>query len=187
MRCGVYPGTFNPPTVGHLAIVDAAVAQFDLDRLDLVLSRSPLGKDTPQVPSLEDRVRVIEASLAPRTAVRVRTTELRLIADIAAGYDVVVMGADKWAQINDVAFYADAADRDAALARLPELAVAARNGVPVPPEAVLDVPADIDEVSSSAARAGVLEHMTAAARDFDARTGAWTDPARYRAAGTDHP
>lgn len=177
----MYPGTFNPPTIGHLAIVDAALRQHQLDQLDLVLSAVPLGKDTPAIPTLAHRAGVIEESLTTRTNVRVLVTELRLIADIATGYDVVVMGADKWAQVNDVAFYDDALARDAALARLPQLAIAGRDDFPVPADARLEVPAHIDAVSSSAARAGSTEHMTAAARRFDATTGAWTDPTRYRA------
>ena len=33
---GVFPGSFDPLTVAHLAIADAAVSYFGLDRLDLV-------------------------------------------------------------------------------------------------------------------------------------------------------
>ena len=38
MKRGVYPGSFNPPTVGHVAIVEAAIRLHDLDRIDLVVS-----------------------------------------------------------------------------------------------------------------------------------------------------
>ena len=33
---GCYPGSFNPPTVAHLAVAESAVEQAGLDRLDLV-------------------------------------------------------------------------------------------------------------------------------------------------------
>ncbi|MDT1909227.1 hypothetical protein, partial [Acinetobacter baumannii] len=36
MRIGAYPGTFNPPTIAHLAVADAARAQRRLDRVVLV-------------------------------------------------------------------------------------------------------------------------------------------------------
>jgi hypothetical protein len=75
------------------------------------------------------------------------------LADIADGYDVLVLGADKWAQVLDPGFYESTADRDAAVARLPALAVAPRHGMPVPGECVvLDV--DLSHISSTAARAG---------------------------------
>ncbi|WP_419919708.1 hypothetical protein [Candidatus Poriferisocius sp.] len=44
-RIGVYPGSFNPPTIGHLAIARAAPAQQGLDRVDLAVSRVALGKE----------------------------------------------------------------------------------------------------------------------------------------------
>ena len=105
MKRGVYPGSFNPPTVGHVAIVEAAIRLHDLDRIDLVVSEVALAKPLIEKPSLEERLQVISASFADFPEVNVLQTSLQLIADIARGYDVVVMGADKWAQINDVKFY----------------------------------------------------------------------------------
>ena len=41
-----------------------------------------------------------------------------------AGYDVVIIGADKWAQVVDPAWYGGSVDaRDAAVARLPRVLV----------------------------------------------------------------
>ena len=177
---GVYPGSFNPPTVAHVTIALTARERHGLDRVDLALSVSPLGKDDVAVPSFPDRVAVLRRVADEHHGLGVVVTERRLIADIAEGYDVVVMGADKWAQVNDPAWYADAAERDAALARLPTVAVAPRPPHEVPAHLRLDVPEDLLEISSSAVRSGRLEWMTAAARDFDARTGAWSDPDRYR-------
>ena len=42
---GVYPGSFDPPTIAHVAIAEAAVRAGALDRLDLAISRVALGKD----------------------------------------------------------------------------------------------------------------------------------------------
>jgi len=37
MAVGCYPGSFNPPTIAHLAVADAARRQAGLDSVDLVL------------------------------------------------------------------------------------------------------------------------------------------------------
>ncbi len=119
MIVGAYPGTFNPPTVAHLAIAEAALEQGALDHLDLVVSTVPLGKD-PTGPSLEARVAILEAIAASRPGLGVRVTERQLIAEVAAGYDAVVVGVDKWLQIIDPGWYeGSVVARDEAVARLP--------------------------------------------------------------------
>lgn len=181
MRVGVYPGTFNPPTVAHLAVARAARDQRRLDRVVLAVSVRPINKEHVEVPTFEDRVAVLHAvAAAEGDWLGVAVTEHRLLVDIARPYDVLVMGADKWHQVIDPQYYGDdPAARDAAVAALPELAIARRAPFAVPPEHVLDVDAAHEEVSSSGARRGVREWMCAAAADFDERTGAWSDPARY--------
>ncbi len=179
MSAGVFPGSFNPPTLGHLAIAEAAVAVHGLSRLDLVISRHALAKGVVERPRLEDRVEVLVASVAHLDQMRVQVTDLQLIADIAGGYEVVVMGADKWHQVNDPAFYASPAARDEAVESLPQLAIAGRGDLDVPPGSLLTLPGRFDHVSSSAARTGRPELMTPAAAAFDRRSGAWSDPARY--------
>ena len=179
-RVGVYPGSFNPPTVAHIAIAAAAREQRSLDRVVLVLSRSPINKEHVDRPLFEHRVDVLRAEAARHRWLDVEITDARLLVDIARGYDVLVMGADKWAQVNDPAYYDDdPAARDAALAALPALAIAPRPPFTVPPEHSLIVDAAHVVVSSSEARAGSTEWMSPAARAFDRRTGAWSDPARY--------
>lgn len=182
MRTGVYPGTFNPPTVAHLAVAEAARAQRGLDRVVLAVSLSPIDKEHVVRPLLAHRLEVLLASVREHGEwLDVALTEHRLVVDIAQGYDVVVMGADKWAQVNDVAYYADELARDVALARLPEVAVAPRGGVAVPRPLALDVHVDLATVSSTRARSGDRALMTRAALAFDDATGAWSDPARYDA------
>jgi len=150
-RLGAYPGTFDPPTVAHLAIADAARNRCALDRVDLVLNRTPLGKQS--VRPLAIRVAMLEAVAATRPWLSVVVTDDLHLADIADGYDVLVLGADKWAQVLDPEFYDSTADRDDAVARLPQLAIAPRDGLSVPDDSVvLDV--DLSHVSSTAARAG---------------------------------
>lgn len=188
MRVGAYPGTFDPPTVAHLAVAEAALQQGGLDALHLVVSRSPLGK-SPSVPSFEDRVAVLEAVAASRPWLSVRVTDRRLIAEVAAGYDAVVMGMDKWLQVLDPAWYGGSqAERDAALSALPEVLLALRDGAPpvgALPDRVrlLDIHPAHGPVSSTLVRAGRVEWMLEEAARFDARTGAWSDPSRYRPQG----
>lgn len=43
-RLGVYPGSFHPLTIAHVAIIDAALQQLDLARLDLSISRAAFDK-----------------------------------------------------------------------------------------------------------------------------------------------
>ena len=183
-RTGAYPGSFDPPTVAHLAVVDAAVEAAGLDRLDLVVSRVALGKGEPTVPTLADRLSVLEAVAAGRDGLGVRLTDAGLIVDVVEGYDVVVMGADKWAQVVDPTWYGSEAARDDALARLPEVYVVPRAGVRPAGVTLLEVHEDLAEISSTLARAGRLHLMVPEAAAFDARTGAWSDPERYRATRT---
>ena len=153
MRTGAYPGTFDPPTIAHLAIAEAARDQCALDRVDLVVNARPLGKGA--VPAVDARVEMLRALGATRPWLGVVVTDRRLLADIAEGYDVLVLGADKWTQVLDAAFYASAAERDAAVARLPDLAVAPRHDHALPEACVvLELDATLAAVSSTAARAG---------------------------------
>ncbi|MDQ2679177.1 MAG: hypothetical protein M3Y51_10580 [Actinomycetota bacterium] len=167
MIVGVYPGSFSPLTIAHLAVADAARAHLGLDRLDLAISRDALGKPELAMSDaagvvVDERVEIVRRSLGGRAWLDVVVVDARLIVDIAQGYDAVVMGADKWAQVNDPAWYGgDPAERDAVLERLPRLAVAPRQGVSVPSAIALPVPAHIDEVSSSAVRAGRTEWAAA--------------------------
>lgn len=173
MAIGVYPGTFDPLTIAHLAVAEAALRRFSLERVELVLSVEPLGKPAHGSSTARDRVARLEQDTADRDWLQVTMTRSRLIADIAAGYDVVIMGADKWMQVNDPHWYDDdPAARDAALATLPQIAVAPRWGVDsaavgVPPDSQsadhelpiewLEVPDHLGEVSSTAVREGRVE------------------------------
>lgn len=160
-RRAAFPGSFNPPTVAHLDIAAAAARQCDVARLDLVLSRAAIGKEHVQRPTVDERADVLRAVASTRPWLGVVVTDARLVVDIADGYDVLVLGADKWAQVLDPRYYSDdPAARDAAVARLPHLAVAPRGDRPVPTGdrvTVLDV--EHHQVSSTAARAGDRAQM----------------------------
>lgn len=178
---GVYPGSFNPPTTAHLAIAEVARERHRLDRVVLSVSRSALAKEDVDHPRFDHRIEVLEASVAHTEWLSIRVTDHQLLVDVAAGFDVLVVGADKWWQIQDPAWYGDdPAVRDEAMARLPTLAVVGRDGLDVPDAHRLDVPPDRTEgISSTLARGGATELMTEAAKAFADRTGAWLDPDRY--------
>jgi hypothetical protein len=156
MRVGAYPGTFDPPTIAHLAIAETALRQCRLDALDLVVNAQPLAKGT--VRPLATRVELLVGLARRRPWLRVVVTENRHLADIAEGYDVLVLGADKWAQVLDAGFYGSEDERDHAVSRLPDLAVAPRDGLAMPPQCVvLEIDDHLASVSSTAARAGRLD------------------------------
>jgi nicotinic acid mononucleotide adenylyltransferase len=179
-RVGAYPGSFNPPTIAHLAIAHRALRHAELSRVDLVVSRVALGKEQVELPLLDDRVAVLTDVARSHPWLGVRVTDARLLVDIAHGYDVLVMGADKWAQVLDPSWYGSEAARDAALAELPRVLVTPRPGFNISDAEVLPLDEDHGHVSSSAAREGRRELMLPEAAAFDAATGAWSDPARYR-------
>jgi nicotinic acid mononucleotide adenylyltransferase len=178
---GAYPGSFNPPTVAHLAIAQAARLQCGLERVDLVVSRSPLAKEPHDLARLEDRLAVLEAIAAQRPWLGVRVTDARLLADMAEGYDVLIVGGDKWAQLVDPAWYGGSeAARDEALGRIRRIVVAPRHAHDLTGCEVLELGDVHLDVSATAARAGRTDWMAAEAAEFDEHTGAWTDAERYR-------
>lgn len=160
-RHGVYPGSFDPLTVAHVAIADAAREQCGLDRLDLVLSHVALAKEDRRQAPVGERLAAIAAATSDRPWLAARSTSSQLLADIAEGYDVLVVGADKWLQLHDPRFYGGSPEAmAAALARLPQVAVAPRAGVPLPAgegPVVLDVDPAHHHVSSTGVRAGRLD------------------------------
>ncbi|HCB37212.1 MAG TPA: hypothetical protein DEP66_03135 [Acidimicrobiaceae bacterium] len=179
-RRGVYPGSFNPPTVAHLAVSEAARREHRLDVVVWTVSRVALAKESVARPRLADRMAVLAEVAEGFDWLEAALVDAQLLSDIAAGFDVVIMGADKWHQIHDVAFYdGDPDRRDASIAALPTVAVAPRPPHETPPELALELAPEVAAISSTDARQGDRAAMLDAAARFDAATGAWTDPARY--------
>lgn len=159
---GIYPGSFDPPTIAHLAVAEAALAQ-GLGRLDLVLSRDALGKPGVGDSELDARRERLRRVIAGDPRLRAGIRAERLIVDLAAGYDAVIVGADKWRQIVDPVWYGGAGERDRALARLPLVLIAPRGDDDLadldPPSLgvrlrVLELDARFRSVSSTAIREG---------------------------------
>ena len=180
MATAIYPGSFNPPTVAHLAISEAVIAQHEIEQVVWAVSRVALAKEDVSIPRFEHRIAILEEVAAEHEWLQIRVTDSQLLADMAVGYDLLVMGADKWHQIQDPIFYeGDAALRDSALATLPDLAIVPREPFAAPPTQELRLPQNMNSVSSSAARDGLTSLMLGPAKRFDELTGAWTDTERY--------
>jgi hypothetical protein len=163
---GVYPGSFDPLTIAHLAIAEVALDHLGLDRLELAISHGALGKEHLLDDSIAARTAAIERAAETRPWLGVVVVHTRLIAEIAAGYDAVVMGADKWAQVNDPAWYGgDVRLRDRAVAALPRVGIAPRGDWPVPDRLRLPVPDHLAEVSATAVRDGRDEWAAPEARN----------------------
>lgn len=164
-------------------MAEAVMQHLALERLDLTVSRAPLAKEDVSHPRFDHQVDVLRQSVVDRPGLEAVVTEKRLLADIGDGYDVMILGADKWHQIQELHWYGTIADRDQALSRLPRLLVFPRAGSPPVPQHVSMapelLPVGIADVSSTRARAGELDLMTPAARAFAYRSGAWVDVARY--------
>lgn len=168
--------------MAHLAVSQAAAAQFNLDVVVWSLSTTTLGKEAVAHPAFHDRASVVERAVQASSILDMQVTDVQLLADLAAGFDVLIMGADKWHQINEPHWYGGIDERDQMLARLPQLAIAERAGLTVPAASRIAVPELlIGSVSSTAARSGETWQMLPAARAFAEETGAWIDIERYNA------
>lgn len=157
-RRAVFPGSFDPLTIAHLGIVDAVHDQFDVDAVHLALSHEALAKEGLASSPVSDRAAAAHSLRGRRPWLAVVTTEAQLLVDIAEGYDLLVIGADKWHQLHDPRFYGDSdSRRDDAVARLPDLVVVPRSDIELPSDLaprLLDVPEAIRHVSSSGVREG---------------------------------
>ena len=162
-RRGVYPGSFNPPTIAHMAVAEAAREQRSLDQVVFAISSVALAKPTSGVPDVDVRAQWVRDAVAHWPWATVEIVAAQLLVDIAAGFDVVIMGEDKWEQVNDPQFYGHSESlRDAALARLPDLAIAPRRNhgddqSPLAAHTTIQVDPWAAEVSSTAVRQGSLE------------------------------
>jgi predicted RNA-binding protein with PIN domain len=165
MKRGVFPGSFDPLTIAHVGIAEAALHRAALDYVDLAVSNAALAKDVYDQHPIAARLAAIERAAADRPWLGAFATDAQLVVDIARGYDIVIMGADKWEQVRDPVWYGgDIGARDAALAALPRVLVAPRVGFTIEDAEVLDVAPELSAISSTRARAGEHDLIPAGAR-----------------------
>ncbi len=126
---GLLGGAFNPPHNGHVELARRALEEFDLDRLDVLVSGDPAHKDVDSPVGV--RVGLAELAFAdlPGTSVRVdpyRYTIDRLRAEPPPDDAIFVMGADQYRD------FPSWKEPDAVLEQV-QLGVATRAGVDRPP------------------------------------------------------
>jgi nicotinate-nucleotide adenylyltransferase len=126
---GLLGGAFNPPHNGHVELARRALEEFDLERLDVLVSGDPAHKevDCP----VDVRVNLAQLAFAdlPRTSVHAdpyRYTIDRLRAEPPLDDAIFLMGADQYRD------FATWKEPDEVLARV-LLGVATRAGVDRPP------------------------------------------------------
>ena len=68
LRLGIFGGTFDPPHVGHLILAMEAYDQLNLDKVLWVLTPNPPHKIGKLITSANDRLRMIDASIAQDAA-----------------------------------------------------------------------------------------------------------------------
>ena len=78
MRVAIFPGTFDPPTLGHLDVVARACAVFD--RVVVAILKNPAKKP---LFTLEERVAMLREACQPYRAVEVDMFD-GLLTDYAA-------------------------------------------------------------------------------------------------------
>jgi len=81
LRLGVFPGTFNPVTVAHLAVAEAALTF--VDEVVFVLPRRFPHKDYSGA-SFEDRLNLLSDAVDSRPQLSIATSKGGLFLDIAA-------------------------------------------------------------------------------------------------------
>ena len=126
---GLFGGAFNPPHLGHLELARRAIEEFDLDRLDVLVSGDPAHKrvDCP----VDVRVALAELAFADVPQARVvadpyRYTIDRLRAEPPPEDAIFLMGADQYRD------FGTWKEPDEVLSRV-QLGVATRAGVERPP------------------------------------------------------
>lgn len=121
---GLFGGAFDPPHNGHVALIEGAVAQFDLPRVLVLVSERPGHR--PVVAPAEARLRLAEAAF-PSHAVELdpfpRTIDLLRARDF--GEAILLIGADQFRE------FARWREPEAVLERV-RLGVATRPGFDVP-------------------------------------------------------
>jgi nicotinic acid mononucleotide adenylyltransferase len=122
-----FPGSFNPLTIAHLAIAEAALEQCGIDSLVLVISEVALGKDDGTQPDARKRADAARRFCFTRPWLKVEVSPSQLLVDVAKGYEWLILGADKWNQVQELRWYDnDEHVRDNALKQLPRLAIVPR-------------------------------------------------------------
>jgi nicotinate-nucleotide adenylyltransferase len=178
VRLGVFGGEFDPPHLGHLAVIRAAFAQLGLDRLLVVPAGQPPHRQSSRR-SGEQRLALCEAAFGGEPSVEVADLEVRRggpsytvdTLERLAGEDelFLVIGADQYAAFEQWRC-------PGRIRELATLAVAPRTGYRVGPDAVLLKMPPVDVSSSELREAmargeSVSDQLAAAVAELIERGG----------------
>lgn len=196
-RIGLLAGTFNPLTVAHTALAEAAAAATaGCDRVILAMAPTSIGKEGLERAHPLDRLDWVATWARGRPWAVAAVASHPLLVDMAeaAGRGgarvALIVGADKAAQLVDPVYYDDPEVALERLARAASLLVAERAGHPAPalpfPSVPLPTPDWVRARSSTQARGaaaagrGLAGHVPDDVRDaversraFDADEGAY--------------
>ena len=126
---GLLGGAFNPPHDGHLELARRAFEEFDLDRLEVLVSSNPAHKDVDCPVDVRVDLAQLAFSNLPRTSVHAdpyRYTIDRLRAEPPPDDAIFLMGADQYRD------FPTWKEPDAVLEHV-QLGVATRAGIERPP------------------------------------------------------
>ena len=77
LKLGIFGGTFNPPHIGHLRLVEAVADELSLDRVLIIPAAIPPHKNAPDLADGEDRLMMCRLTFGADKRFEVSDTELR--------------------------------------------------------------------------------------------------------------
>lgn len=77
LKLGIFGGTFNPPHIGHLRLVEAVADELSLDRVLIIPAAIPPHKNAPDLADGEDRLMMCRLTFGADRRFEVSDTELR--------------------------------------------------------------------------------------------------------------
>lgn len=76
-KTGIFGGTFNPPHLGHLGLLEAAKKELELDRILVIPACIPPHKSAPDLAPAADRLEMCRLGLCPDSSCQVSDIEVR--------------------------------------------------------------------------------------------------------------
>ena len=76
MRLGIFGGTFNPPHIGHLIVIENVRDQLHFDKVLLIPSANPPHKQDSSLASALDRYEMTKLAIQENTALEVSPLEI---------------------------------------------------------------------------------------------------------------
>ncbi len=140
MRVAIYGGSFDPPHIGHLAVIEEAIKSLDIDKLIVLPNYLNPWKDSTMF-SPEDRLKLLEKLVTKMDKVEVSSFEIdngyptksiESIRHFSKLYDKIylIIGADNLAKLH-------LWDEFDEIERRVEFVIALRNGINIPDKYII--------------------------------------------------